>query len=216
MTAAALLASSLFVAGCASAPSPEPSPLRAEASLPVADTTGQALDAAWEALTEAGLRVEASDIREDRSIWDRSNWVVVSQVVEGERVALSVEKFADPVCWEKATTCEWAVVYEFSSTGDAESGQFELDGGPARLTYSVAAGLTTEGKRVADIYFQDIAMHHESSSIDTIINVDGPGSAPFDLGPREGTYFLMTEVREGDVSDVSINVVVEQMRPAGP
>lgn len=155
-------------------------------------------------------------MREGRSIWNRKNWVVVTQEVTGRTtVTLSVEKEDDPACWERATNCEWVPVLGFDAAGDAKSEQFELDGGPARLTYTVSAAATTEGKRTADIYFQDVALDTESSYVDTIINVDQPGEGTEDLGARRGTFYVAVGVREHDVEGVAIHVVVEQMRPAG-
>ncbi|WP_159502347.1 hypothetical protein [Microbacterium sp. 18062] len=207
----------LTATGCvnSSVGAEEPSPASTPTSIEAPDTIGQPLDEASAALTAAGFTVEVADVRENRSIWNRSNWVVVTQDVSGQTATLGVEKADDPACWEKATKCEWVQAFEFDATGNAESEQFTLDGGPARLTYTVTAGSPSEGKRTADIYFQDLAKHTESSSIDTIIYVDRPGSGSEDLGHRKGTYFLMTSIREFDVADVAIHVLVEQMRPIG-
>lgn len=104
-------------------------------------------------------------------------------------------------------------MFEFDATDDATSDHFVLDGGPARLTYVVTAESTTDGIRTADIYFQDLAAHTESSYVDTTIYVDKPGSGIADLGQREGTFFIMTGVRPLNVAGVTIHISVEQMRP---
>ncbi|MFD7869951.1 hypothetical protein ACFV3I_05580 [Microbacterium sp. NPDC059771] len=207
---------SVAVTGCSSAVQYEPNGTPTAQSAPVPDTVGTPLDEAWTSLTAVGLTVDAEDVREGRSIWNRMNWVVVTQQVTGQTtVTLGVEKENDPGCWERATNCEWVPVLGFDAAGDAKSEQFELDGGPTRLTYTVSATATAEGKRTADIYFQDVALDTESSYVDTIINVDQPGEGTEDLGARRGAFYVAVSVREHDVEGVAIHVVVEQMRPAG-
>lgn len=215
---ALILASILSVAvsGCSSPVQHEPNGTLTAQTAPAPDTVGTTLDDAWTSLTAVGLTVDAEDVREGRSIWDRRNRVVVTQEVTGQTtVTLGVEKDDDPVCWERATNCEGVPVLGFDATGDATSEQFELDGGPARLTYTVSAAATTEGKRAADIYFQDVALDTESSYVDTIINVDQPGERTEDLRERRGTFYVAIGVREHDGEGVAIRVVVEQMGPAG-
>lgn len=154
MAAVVLLvgALALTATGCG-ASTPSLDPMTTAPSVP--DIVGSTLDDAWASLTEAGFTVDANDVRENRSVWDRGNWVVLTQTVSGQTVTLEVEKADDPACWGGAATCEWVLVLTFDSTGDAESEQFTLDGAPARLSYSVAAATITEGMRTADIYFQD-------------------------------------------------------------
>jgi len=188
-----------------------PTPMAEPASAP--DTIGMPLDEAWEALTEAGFTVDAADIREDRSIWDRGNWVVRTQDANGGEVGLGVEKSEDPICWEQATNCDWAPIFVFDATATSQSETFALDGGPARLTYAVTAETTTEGRRTADIYFQDVRLDTESSRIDTIVHVDRPSEGVESLGERSGSFWVATHIREHDVSGVAIHVVVEQMQP---
>ncbi|MBN3458255.1 hypothetical protein JNN96_29880 [Mycobacterium sp. DSM 3803] len=123
----------------------------------------------------------------------------------------------------------WVKVFEYTGhQGDSlrdESPKFELHG-PSRLRYTVTATPNRPDSRgrVADIGFQDLRLHTESSRVDTIINIDEPGTGTHDLGDRDGTYFLMVSAKGGTTqsdepggipkdgwTDTVVMVVVEQL-----
>lgn len=123
----------------------------------------------------------------------------------------------------------WVKVFEYvGHQGDSlrdESPKFALRG-PARLRYTVTAkpNRSDSRGRVADIGFQDVRLDTESSHVDTIINIDEPGTATRDLGDRDGTYFLMVSAMGGRSqsetpggipkdgwTDTAVTVVVEQL-----
>ena len=130
---------------------------------------------------------------------------------------------------EPAKPKNWVTVFEYigrqGDTLDNESPKFELHG-PSRLRYTVTATSNRPDSqgRVADIGFQDVTLDHESSHVDTIINIDDPGSGTHDLGDRDGTYFLMIWAKGGTSqadwpggipsdgwTDTVVTVVVEQL-----
>lgn len=123
----------------------------------------------------------------------------------------------------------WVKVFEHvGHQGDSlrdESPKFELHG-PARLRYTVTAtpNRADSRGRVADIGFQDVKLDTESSRVDTIIDIDEPGTGTHDLGDRDGTYFLMVSAKGGTTqsdepggiprkgwTDTVVTVVVEQL-----
>lgn len=123
----------------------------------------------------------------------------------------------------------WVEVFEYvghqGATLRDESPKFELHG-TARLRYTVTATPNRPDSRgrVADIGFQDVRLDTESSHVDTIINIDEPGTATHDLGDRDGTYFVMVSAMGGTTqadrpggiprdgwTDTVVTVVVEQL-----
>lgn len=96
----------------------------------------------------------------------------------------------------------WIKVFEHvghqGDTLNDESPKFELRG-PSRLRYTVTATPERPDSqgRVADIGFQDVRLDTESSRVDTLINIDEPGTGTHDLGDRDGTYFLMVSAMGG-------------------
>ncbi|TRW86197.1 hypothetical protein FK535_06905 [Mycolicibacterium sp. 018/SC-01/001] len=126
------------------------------------------------------------------------------------------------------TPMTWVKVFEYvgkqGDTLDDESPKFELRG-PSRLRYTVTATPNRPDfqGRVADIGFQDVRLDTESSRVDTIINIDDPGTGMQDLGDRDGTYFLMVSAKGGTIqsdelggipkagwTDTVVRIVVEQ------
>lgn len=116
------------------------------------------------------------------------------------------------------------VAHQGDTLGD-ESPKFELHG-PSRLRYAVTATPNRPDSqgRVADIGFQDVRLDTESSRVDTIINIDEPGTGTHDLGDRDGTYFLMVSAKGGTTqsdepgsiprrgwTDTVVTVAVEQL-----
>jgi len=61
------------------------------------DTIGLPLDGAMAALNEAGWQNSIIGTEDDlglgRSVWERQNWEVVGQAVDGERITLRIRKF---------------------------------------------------------------------------------------------------------------------------
>jgi hypothetical protein len=129
------------------------------------------------------------------------------------------------------TPVQWIEVFRASvSQNDAvsrvETKPFSLSG-TARLGYLVTGTSNRPDfqGRAADILFQDVALDHESSRVDTTIEVDRPGEGAYDLGSRNGRYFLILNARGGTVqadepggvpksgwSDVTVTVIVEQRK----
>ncbi|TXI62490.1 hypothetical protein [Mycolicibacterium mageritense] len=123
----------------------------------------------------------------------------------------------------------WVKVFEHvghqGATLRDESPRFELHG-PSRLSYTVTATPNRPDSqgRVADIGFQDVRLDHEASRVDTIINIDEPGTGTHDLGDRDGMYYLAVSAlggttqsdKPGDIpkkgwTDTVVTVVVEQL-----
>ncbi len=148
----------------------------------------------------------------------------------GDRQVASTAPAHPTASEEPAKPKSWVTVFEYvgrqGDTLDNESPKFELHG-PSRLRYTVTATPNRPDSRgrVADIGFQDVRLDHESSHVDTIINIDDPGTGTHDLGDRDGTYFLMVSAKGGTTqsdgpggiprggwTDTVVTVVVEQLR----
>lgn len=127
------------------------------------------------------------------------------------------------------TPKQWVEVFRASvSQNDEETlietETFRLDG-KARLRYIVSGtpNRPTDQGRAADIKFQDVKLHTESSRIDMTLDVDEPGEGTHDLGDRDGEFFLILNARGGTVkadepggipqpgwNDVTITAIIEQ------
>ena len=147
----------------------------------------------------------------------------------GKPQSASTTRVTASASQESENTKSWVKVFEHvGRQGDTlhdESPKFELHG-PARLRYTITATPNRPDSqgRVADIGFQDVKLDHEASRVDTIINIDVPGTGTHDLGDRDGTYFLMVSAIGGTTqadepggipskgwSDTVVTVVVEQL-----
>ncbi|MGW4100621.1 hypothetical protein [Mycobacterium sp. NPDC004974] len=147
----------------------------------------------------------------------------------GNTPAASTAPVSATASTEPETPKNWVKVFEhIGHQGDTlrdQSPQFELHG-PSRLRYIVTAtpNRPEYQGRVADIGFQDVRLNHEASRVDTIINIDEPGTGTHDLGDRDGTYFLMVSAMGGTTqadepggvpkkgwADTVVTVVVEQL-----
>lgn len=72
-----IISAVVALTGCGMSKAPEPQPT-ASATVSAVDVVGNDRGDAWAALAASGFTVTATDVREGRSIWLRSNWVVVS------------------------------------------------------------------------------------------------------------------------------------------
>ncbi|TGO05107.1 Ltp family lipoprotein [Serinibacter arcticus] len=88
----------------AESPSPEAAEVVAATEPPA--VVGFSLDVARETLSEAGFEFSSHDVREGRVVLAESNWVVLTQELQGGTVVLGVEKHSDPAVTTEAPPVE--------------------------------------------------------------------------------------------------------------
>ncbi|MBT2584504.1 excalibur calcium-binding domain-containing protein [Arthrobacter sp. ISL-95] len=107
-TLALVVLSGLLLTGCATKQASNQTPATAAASpvaertVEVPDVVGLTLDKATDQLKDLGLKVEAKDVNDDKSIIVQKNWQVVSadpvgktKVAEGSTIKLGVKHLTD-------------------------------------------------------------------------------------------------------------------------